>query len=52
MITVSLASDEIVVPEGVGSFSIEVFYIGLLSPGIEPLRAQLITEDGTARGKH
>jgi len=52
VITVSLASDEIAVPERVGSFSIEVFYIGLLSAGIEPLRAQLITEDGTARSKH
>ena len=52
MITVSLVTDEIVVPERVGSFSIEVSYTGLLAAGIEPLRAQLITQDGTANGKH
>ena len=52
VITVSLVTDEIAVPERVGSFSIEVSYTGLLAAGIEPLRAQLITQDGTANGKH
>lgn len=53
MITVSLVSDEIVVPERVGSFSIEVSYTGLLAAGSQlELRAQLITQDGTAKGKH
>ena len=53
VITVSLVSDEIVVPERVGSFSIEVSYTGLLAAGSQlELRAQLITQDGTAKGKH